>query len=109
DAHPSISERAEILRRTDFYLQLLARGRLLPAYNLHSDDFREQVSYPDWRRRVLSRWNSDAEPVEIRWRQGLHRFEGPELYAIVILSSSAHQLIWRQDGYGGFVLESAEP
>ena len=107
-AAPTVGERAEVLRLSYLYLRHLAEGRYSAAYRVHTDDYREQLSFTDWRARVDGDWAARAAPEEVRWRQGLHRFEGPELYAMVHLTGAgpAHALmVWRQGPGGRFRLE----
>ena len=109
EARPTVNERSAVLSQSEAYSAALRAGRLLPAFNLHTDDYRERVPFPQWRRQVAARWPGAGAPVEIRWRQALHRWEGPELYAIVLWPGEVTQLVWRQDSDGAFLLENVVP
>ena len=111
EARPTVPERAEVLRLTYQYLSNLEGRRYAAAYDAHSDDYRENLAFAAWKKLVAGDWAALSQPVEIRWRQGLHRWEGPELYAIVHLDGPGRGrslLIWRQAPDGGFLLESVE-
>ena len=100
-----------IVAESQAYWRAIKAGNLLGAYERFAGDYRDRVSFEEWRQLKHRAWGRFPVIREIRWTQAAQRHHGPELYAIVTWSGrknsagSEGTLIWRQGPDGRFLLE----
>ena len=113
-AAPSDAERAEVLRLTHLYWRALAKGRMAEAYDMLTLDHRARLPITEFRSGSSPVSAGQPTVTSIRWEQGLHRFQGPELFAVVAWSARSGgrgvfgRLIWRREPDDTFRISAIE-
>ena len=113
-AVPDPELRRLIVIETEAYWAAISAGDYERAYARFTDDYREKVSFAEWRRAQTPARTLKPMITEIRWTKAAQRHHGPELYALVKWNAKSGQagfggtLIWRQGNTAGFKLENTE-
>lgn len=108
---PTDRDRAGLYARMAAYWSAIAARDFQQAYDFHTFDFRERVPFSTWSRQQAARAGL-RRAVKIHWTKGVHRYHGPELYAIVDWTTGAAgpggtgKIVWRQEDDGTFWVEN---